>query len=357
MTSRSFRLRSHVAMLRAWAVILAVSALYAALGCWLASETGLAWWWGLVPVAVMLVFGEVVLLVSRDHPLGGREYVELTRELGPRAHEALDRLCALSGSPRPELRLLDLGHANALTLTSRRGTDVIYVSPALVTQLEPPELEAVLAHEMAHIAHRDQRLLLFATGMTRWPLYLPMAILPFAEWFDSGVVALARRCGRVWEPISDEAAPKEPAPAPERPGNPVLRLLAHPFLWALAAVRVLVTVPLMVAKIPLMILGALAVLPGLPAVFVLNRQRELAADRAAAELTGTPSTLASALDRLREHRERTPRQDLRAANVSALAIIPLDGKGGGGWLSTHPSLSRRMDGLREQARNMARSGT
>ena len=344
-----------MAMLRAWAVILVVSALYAALGCWLAYELSIAWWWGLVPVAVMLVFGELVLLVTRDHPLGGREYVELTRDLDPRVHEVLDRLCALSASPRPELRLLNLRHANALTLVGRGGRAVIYVSPDLVTQLEPPELEAVLAHEMSHIAHRDQRLLLFATGMTQWTLHLPLMIMPFTEWFDAKAVAFARRCGQVWDPLHDveEGGPEQPV---GEIGNPVLRLLSIPLLAVLSAVRLTVILLLLVVKFPLMVVGALIALPGLPATFVLNRQRELAADRAAAELTGAPSTLASALDRLREHRERTPRQDLRAANVSALAIIPLNGKDGGGWFSTHPSLPRRVETLREQARTMARSG-
>ncbi len=343
-------------MLRAWAVILVVSVLYAVLGCWLAHALGAAWWWGLVPVAIMLVFGELVLLVTRDHPLGGRESIELTPDLDPRVHAVLDRLCALSGSPRPELRLLNLRHANALTLVGRGGRAVIYVSPDLVTQLELPELEAVLAHEMAHIAHRDQRLLLFATGMTRWTIHLPLMILPLAQWFDAKTVAFARRFGQVWKPLVDvpEGAPEEPH---REFGGSFLRILAIPPLCVLSVVRLAVVSVLMVVKIPLLVFGGLVALPGVPAVFVLNRQRELAADRAAAELTGMPSTLASALDRLREHRERTPRKDLRAANVSALAIIPLNGRDGGGWFSTHPSLSCRMTALRELSPYMARTGT
>ncbi|GAB3723797.1 M48 family metallopeptidase [Nocardiopsis nanhaiensis] len=349
-----FRLSVHAAMIRAWAVILAVLVLYALVGCWFALEFGLAWWWGLLPTGAMLVFGEAVFLMTRGDPLGGREYRLLTRELDPRAHEALDRLCALSGRSRPELRLINLRHANALTLDDGNGGSVIYVSPRLITELELPELQAVLAHEMAHIAHRDQRLLQFATAMTRWPLHLPLLVLPFLQWVDGKVVAFGRRCGMDWEPLGiDEASAEQDQPIGEI-SNPVLRRLARPVLWAVQLLRLVAFLYGALFKLAFLVLGALIALPGLPAAFVLNRQRELAADRAAAELTGAPSTLASALDLLRVHRERRPARDLRAANVSALAIFPVDGKDGGGWFSTHPALSRRMKRLREQARLLSR---
>jgi heat shock protein HtpX len=303
----------------------------------------------------MLVFGETVLLLTRGHPLGGHRDVGITRELGPRVHEVLDRLCALSGQPRPELRLLNLRHANALTLTGRGGRGVIYLTPRPATGLETPELEAVLAHEMAHIAHRDERLMVFAIGMTQWALHLPWLIMPFTDWLNARINAFARRCGHDWVWFT-ERGEEEKEPLGEI-RNPVLRVLAYPLLWALAFVNTCGVLFLLLAvKLPLLALGALIALPGLPAAYLLNRQRELAADRAAAELIGAPSTLASALNRLREHRDGTPMRDLRAAGVSGPAIIPVNGKDGGGWFSTHPPLAKRMDRLRAQARDLARSG-
>ncbi|GAA1469696.1 M48 family metalloprotease [Nocardiopsis exhalans] len=347
-------LAAHAAMFRAWAIVIAISLVYVVLGGVAAHYLELSWWWGLVPAAVMLVFGEIIVLAVGDHPLGGRECVELTRDTDPRLHEVLDRLCALSGQPRPELRLLDLDSANAFTHVDREGRAEIYLSADLVTELDTPELEAVLAHEMAHIAHRDERMLNFVLGMTRWPLYLPMAIIPFMCWFDDKFVEIADRYGRVLEPLiaEDDREPRW-EDEPRNRDELLHRVRTQPVLWALKSVRMVVIVVSSLILLPLLLAGAVLVILGLPGAFLFNQQRELAADRAAAQLTGAPSTLAAALDRLQSHHDRIPAKDLRAKSVSALAIIPIDGKGGG-WFSTHPPLSRRMDRLGDQARNLDR---
>ena len=85
---------------------------------------------------------------------------------------------------------------------------------------------------------------------------------------------------------------------------------------------------------------------------MLSRYRELAADRSGALLTGQPSALASALQKVSGQMSRIPNEDLRkAAPMSAFYFAPamkLQGAGGdklANLFSTHPSLEKRMEQL------------
>ncbi|MDW4911180.1 M48 family metalloprotease, partial [Streptomyces sp. ADMS] len=82
----------------------------------------------------------------------------------------------------------------------------------------------------------------------------------------------------------------------------------------------------------------------------LSRYRELAADRAAAMLTGKPSVLASALTKVSGDIARIPTRDLRTAQAfNAFFFAPALGPGTAlaGMFSTHPSLERRIEALAE----------
>ncbi len=80
----------------------------------------------------------------------------------------------------------------------------------------------------------------------------------------------------------------------------------------------------------------------------LSRYRELAADRAAALLTGKPSALASALTKVDGDIARIPTKDLRTAQAfNAFYFTPATGAEPGisRFFSTHPSLEQRLDQL------------
>jgi heat shock protein HtpX len=79
----------------------------------------------------------------------------------------------------------------------------------------------------------------------------------------------------------------------------------------------------------------------------LARYRELAADRAAALVTGHPSALASALMKLDNAAEGLPKKDLRAAqSIAALCFVPPRADSRLGRLTaTHPTTQRRVDAL------------
>ncbi len=90
-------------------------------------------------------------------------------------------------------------------------------------------------------------------------------------------------------------------------------------------------------------------------VSIFSRGRELAADRAAAVMTGEPAALASALETLDESATPKPTADLRdhARSTNAINVLPTLGpaNSGTGPRSTHPSLETRLEQLRSLARS------
>ena len=80
---------------------------------------------------------------------------ELPLAEAPLLHSAVERLAALAGVVKPKLYLLPDGFPRAFSAGRGPRGSVIAVSTGLLSALPPAELEAVLAHELAHIRSRD----------------------------------------------------------------------------------------------------------------------------------------------------------------------------------------------------------
>jgi heat shock protein HtpX len=87
----------------------------------------------------------VGLVRARELPLGE----------APRLHSAVERLAALAGVVKPRLYLMEDGLPRALAAGRGPRGSAIAVSAGLLSAASPAELEAVLAHELAHVRHRD----------------------------------------------------------------------------------------------------------------------------------------------------------------------------------------------------------
>jgi heat shock protein HtpX len=85
------------------------------------------------------------LVRARELPVGA----------APGLHSTVEGLASRAGVAKPRLYLIDDGLPRALAAGRGPGGSAIAVSAGLLSAASPAELEAVLAHELAHVRHRD----------------------------------------------------------------------------------------------------------------------------------------------------------------------------------------------------------
>ena len=198
----------------------------------------------------------------------------------PEARAALERLARTVDVPTPALWLAETSSPNAFSVGFTRRTSVVCVTTGLLRTLDPAERDAVLAHELAHVANRDAALLTGATVPRRYVRTVQGICLAFAC-----TIALVDLLPRA--------------------------------LFADAGVDVSVLPPpvllIGVGAFGVAVLSTPAVKVGDAAVRTLSYHREFAADEAAARITGEPSALAAALRTLHDDAGEPPSRDLRRA--------------------------------------------
>jgi Zn-dependent protease with chaperone function len=222
----------------------------------------------------------------------------VTPEQAPELHGVVDRICAMSDTPKPRVAIADSDVPNAFATGRNQHKAVVCTTTGLLRRLDPVELEGVLAHEMSHIAHRD------------------VAVMTIASFL--GVVAgLITRFGIEWGFWGGFGGRGDR----DRENNTVVVLLM------------------------VILVSAAVYLVSFLLTRALSRYRELAADRAGATLTGRPSALASALTKISGEMSRIPTRDLRSAEpFNAFFFAPAFAKGFSlsALFSTHPPLERRL---------------
>ncbi|MFI6338186.1 zinc metalloprotease HtpX [Streptomyces sp. NPDC050535] len=229
------------------------------------------------------------------------------REEYPQLHGVVDRLCAIADMPKPLVAVSDLDMPNAFATGRNPDHAVLCVTTGLLRRLEPDELEGVLAHELSHVAHKDVAVITVASFLG----VIAGLIVRFA--FYSQLLGGGRR---------DQ--------------NTAMVFMA------------VMTVSAAVYAISFLLIRA------------LSRYRELAADRAAAQLTGRPSALASALTKVTGDIARIPTKDLRTAQAfNAFYFTPALGAepGVAKYFSTHPSLEQRLEQLARMSVELGEAAT
>jgi heat shock protein HtpX len=256
-------------------------------------------------VPIVLVVGIAAVLFGLQYYLsdrialfgmGGRV---VSPDEAPQLHGLVERLCTLADIKKPRVAISDSDIPNAFATGRNQNAAVVCVTTGIMRRLDEPELEAVLSHELSHVAHRDVAVMTIASFLgilagliTRFTL--------FAGFYGVGGDG---------DGDGDDG------------GLPVIAIVA---------------VSVVVYAISFLLVRA------------LSRYRELAADRSGALLTGTPSKLASALTKVTGEMGRIPTRDLRAAEAfNAFFFTPALAKGFSisSLFSTHPSLERRLDQL------------
>ena len=229
---------------------------------------------------------------------------EVTPEQEPKLHQIVDRLCLLADMKKPRVGVAEMDMPNAFATGRSPSHAVICATRGLMNRLSDEELEAVLAHELSHVAHRD------------------VAIMTIA----SGVGMLAGLVSRIalWSTVLGGGGRG-------KSGQQLVLLELATFL----------------ISIIIYIISFLLTM-------ALSRYRELAADRSGAILIGKPSVLASALVHITGDMGKSPRTDLRKAEgMNAFFFAPaLAGKTAASLFSTHPSLEVRLDQLNKLEREL-----
>jgi len=238
---------------------------------------------------------------------------EVTPQEAPQLHGIIDRICALADMPKPRVAIAQSAMPNAFATGRNSKNAVVVVTTGLLSKLDDKELEGVLAHEMSHVAHKDVVVMTIASFVGIIAALL-VRFAFYGELFGGG--------GR------------------GRGGGNNNNGGALPILLIVMAVGV-VTYALSFLLIRL-----------------LSRYRELAADRAGALLTGQPSALASALQKVSGAMSAIPTKDLREAQpLNAFYFAPAfkaDTMTLSTVFSTHPSLERRLQQLSEISAQLGR---
>jgi len=255
---------------------------------------------GIVVVAALAIFqyyssAKLALVAS------GAKVVE--RDQAPALHDMIERLCAMADLPKPKVAIIDTPVPNAFATGRNPKHAAVAVTTGLWEQLEPQEVEGVLAHELSHIANRDVLIMTLASFFA----LLAGLITRFAVY--AGLWGGDRR---------------------DNNGPPVwlIVLLVSVITYALSYIL----------------------------IRAISRYREYAADRGSALITGAPEHLMSALQKIAGNIARIPERDLReVAAMNAFFIIPASVRRGAGELfATHPPLEKRLAALAEIAREMGR---
>ena len=105
---------------------------------------------------VQYFFSDRIALFS----MGGRI---VSREQAPELHGIVDRLCAMANMPKPQVAVAQSDIPNAFATGRDQKHSVVCVTTGIQRRLSEPELEAVLAHELSHVAHRDVAVMTIAS--------------------------------------------------------------------------------------------------------------------------------------------------------------------------------------------------
>ena len=120
-----------------------------------------------ISYAVVLVFAAAILFVqywfSDKIALFGMGGRIVTPEQAPQLHGVIDRLCALADMKKPRVAIADTDVPNAFATGRSPNSAVVCATTGLMRRLDESELEAVLAHELSHVAHRDVAVMTIAS--------------------------------------------------------------------------------------------------------------------------------------------------------------------------------------------------
>ena len=205
----------------------------------------------------------------------------------PRLYQIVRELTTRASLPMPRLYMIPQDQPNAFATGRSPKHSAVAVTQGITKLLSEDELRGVLAHELAHIRHRDILIQSVAAAIGSAITYIAYMLM----WFGG-----------------DDESP----------------------LSIVSSLALVILAPIAATIIQLSI----------------SRQREYAADAGGAEICGNPESLASALLRLEQGAQAIPMQVNQAAEPLYI-VKPFKSGGIAGLFSTHPPIEERVRRLRQ----------
>jgi heat shock protein HtpX len=277
-------------LLKTAVLMAAITALFMALGQVLGGRQGMV-------IALVIALGMNFFSYWFSDKLVLRMYnaQEVDASSAPQFYRMVQELAARAGLPMPRVYLIDENAPNAFATGRNPQNAAVAATTGLLRALSEREVRGVMAHELAHVKHRD---ILISTISATMAGAISM-LANFAMFFG----------GRDSE---------------GRPANPIVSIL------------VMILAPIAASLIQM----------------AISRAREFEADRGGAEISGDPQALASALQKIHRMAQGLPLEAAERHPETAQMMImnPLSGGGLRGLFSTHPSTEERVERLMLMAR-------
>jgi heat shock protein HtpX len=263
----------------------AITALFMLIGRWLGGQTGM-----MLALLVALGMNFFSYWFSDTMVLKMYNAQQVDESTAPQFVAMVRELATKAGLPMPKVYLIQEDSPNAFATGRNPEHAAVAATTGIIRALSERELRGVMAHELAHVKHRD--ILLSTVSATM-----------------AGAIGMLANFGMMFSGRDSEG----------RPSNPIAGLLV-----ALLA-------PLAASLIQM----------------AISRAREFEADRGGAEISGDPQALASALQKIHRLAQGLPLEATERHPETAQMMImnPLSAGGLRGLFSTHPATEERVERL------------
>jgi heat shock protein HtpX len=207
----------------------------------------------------------------------------------PELHGMVQELAERAGLPTPKVYLIHEDQPNAFATGRNPENAAVAATTGIMQLLTPRELRGVMAHELAHVRHRDTLISTISATL-------------------AGAISSIAHFGMLLGGHNRDGE--------QSSNNPLVGILIM-FFAPLAAMLI---------------------------QFAVSRSREFEADRGGAEISGDPKALAAALDKIERYAKglRIPTAERHPETAQMMIVNPLSGGGLRGLFSTHPSTQERV---------------
>jgi len=269
-------------LLKTAVLMAAITALFMAIGALLGGRTGM-----MLALAVAVAMNFFSYWFSDKLVLRMYNAQEVDESSAPQFYRMVRDLAQRAQLPMPRVYLINEDAPNAFATGRNPQNAAIAATTGILRVLSDRELRGVMAHELAHVKHRDILISTISATM-------------------AGAIGMLANFAMLFGGRDDEG----------RPANPIVGIL------------VMILAPIAASLIQM----------------AISRAREFEADRGGAEISGDPQALASALTKIHRYAQGLPMQAAERHPETAQMMImnPLSGGGLRGLFSTHPSTEERV---------------